>query len=177
MTEAGSIAAEPPAGPQPKWNWRNRPTWPVKLLLGTLLAFFLAWLVLYITKGRFLKETFVSYASDYTERRVRVGGDFNLYLNPFHIQLLAEDISVSNPVWAKDEKLFDADRVALQLNIWRLIFGGEKRFNYLDLANADIGLERQATRNTWTFRADINEPFELPRSDSRYSPPSRLTSA
>lgn len=153
----------PPAHPDPdrKRDWRESLTWPVKLLLGILLAIFLAWLVLFITKGRFLKSSFVSIASDYTDRQVKVGGDFNLYLNPFHIQFLAEDISVSNPTWAKDKQLFDAKRVALQLNIWRLIFG-ERRFNYLELADATIGLERQATRNTWTFRSDSNEPFELP---------------
>lgn len=159
MAENTVIAAEPPA---PKRRWRESLTWPVKLLLGILLAFFLAWLVLYITKGRFLKDSFVSIASDYTERQVRVGGDFNLYLNPFHIQFLAEDISVSNPAWAQDKQLFDADRVALQLNIWRLIFGGDKRFNYLELEGAQVGLERQEARNTWTFRSDSNEPFELP---------------
>ncbi len=154
-----TVPAETP--PREKRDWRESLTWPVKLLLGILLAIFLAWLVLYITKGRFLKETFVSIASDYTERQVRVGGDFNLYLNPFHIQFLAEDITVSNPAWAKDKQLFDADRVALQLNIWQLIFGNQ-RFNYIDLQGAQIGLERQETRNTWTFRSDSNEPFELP---------------
>ncbi|MFC3712671.1 AsmA family protein [Sphingoaurantiacus capsulatus] len=154
-------AETPPPPPREKRDWRESLTWPVKLLLGILLAIFIAWLVLYITKGRFLKDTFVSIASDYTERQVRVGGDFNLYLNPFHIQFLAEDITVSNPAWAKDKQLFDADRVALQLNIWRLIFG-QRRFNYLDLQGAEIGLERQETRNTWTFRSDSNEPFELP---------------
>lgn len=161
MASQAPTAGGPPA-PRPKRTWRESLTWPVKLLLGILLAIFLAWLVLYITKGRFLKDSFVGIASDYTERQVRVGGDFNLYLNPFHIQFLAEDISISNPAWAKDKQLFDADRVALQLNIWRLIFGGERRFNYLDLVNADIGLERQAGRNTWTFRSESNEPFELP---------------
>ena len=160
MADQTPTAAEHPA-PEKKRDWRESLTWPVKLLLGILLAIFLAWLVLFITKGRFLKDSFVSLASDYTERQVKIGGDFNLYLNPFHIQFLAEDISVSNPAWAKDKQLFDADRVALQLNIWRLIFG-QQRFNYLDLDNATIGLERQETRNTWTFRSDSNEPFELP---------------
>ena len=160
MAEQTATAAEPSAR-EIKHDWRESLTWPVKLLLGILLAIFLAWLVLFITKGRFLKDSFVGIASDDTERQVRVGGDFNLYLNPFHIQFLAEDISISNPAWAKDRQLFDADRVALQLNLWRLIFG-QQRFNYLELEGAEIGLERQATRNTWTFRSDSNEPFELP---------------
>lgn len=160
MAEETATAAEQSA-PETKRDWRESLTWPVKLLIGILVAIFLAWLVLFITKGRFLKDSFVSIASNYTERQVKVGGDFNLYLNPFHIQFLAEDISISNPAWAKDRQLFDADRVALQLNIWRLIFG-QQRFNYLELEGAEIGLERQAARNTWTFRSDSNEPFELP---------------
>lgn len=143
-------------------RWRQGLTWPLRILGAILLLIFLAWLILYITKGRFLKPTFVKLASQYTERQVQVGGDFNLYFNPFHIQFLAEDISISSPDWARDDKLFDADRVDLQLNIWKLIFGGNKRFNYLNLVNATAGLERQADRNTWTFRSKSNEPFELP---------------
>jgi hypothetical protein len=42
----------------------------------------LAWAVLYITKGRFLKEPFERVASRMSGRTVDVRGDFQLYLNP-----------------------------------------------------------------------------------------------
>lgn len=160
VPEAGSA---PPAERSQR-SWREGLTWPVKLILGLLLAVFLAWLVLYVTKGRFLKDTFVSIASERTGREVRVGGDFNLYLNPFHIQFLAEDIAIANPPWARDDQLFEAERVELQVNIWQLIFGGETRFRYLDVIRGDVALETNAQgQNSWTFKESEGEPLEMPR--------------
>ena len=161
------MASEAPTSgdaPAPKRTWRESLTGPVKLLLGILAAIFLAWLILYVTKGRFLKDTFVDIASERAERPVTIGGDFNLYLNPFHIQFLAEDIAIANPPWARDDQLFEAERVELQVNIWRLIFGGEMRFRYLDIVRGDIALETNTKgQNTWTFGESTGEPLEMPR--------------
>jgi hypothetical protein len=139
--------------------------WPLWLrIIATVLALLVAaWTVLYVTKGRFLKSTFVEMASDRTGRAISVGGDFNLYLNVFDVQFLAEDMTIANPVWARDDNLFAAERIAARIDIWRLIFGGDVRFEYLDLVRADFGLERDARgRNSWTFRQTSDEPFRLP---------------
>jgi uncharacterized protein involved in outer membrane biogenesis len=152
------------APPQSGRRWRESLTWPLRILAGLAAALLLAWAVLFITKGRFLKDLFVDMASERTGRQVRVGGDFNLYLNPFHIQFLAEDIAIANPPWARDDQLFEAQRVELQVNIWRLIFGGGMRFRALDIVRGDIALETDAKgRNSWTFKDGESEPFELPR--------------
>lgn len=163
MASEAPTAADAPA-PRPRRSWREGLSWPVKVVLGLLAAIFLAWLLLYVTKGRFLKDTFVSIASDRAERPVKVGGDFNLYLNPFHIQFLAEDFAIANPPWARDDQLFEADRVEAQINIWQLIFGGEMRFRYLDIMRGDIALETNTKgQNSWTFGETKGEPLEMPR--------------
>jgi AsmA family protein len=163
MASEAPMAGRAPE-PRPKRTWRGSLTWPVRVLLGILAAIFLAWLVLYITKGRFLKDTFVDIASERTGRPVKVGGDFNLFLNPFHIQFLAEKIAVANPPWARDDQLFEADKVELQVNIWKLIFGGGMRFRYLDIVRGDIALETNTKgQNTWTFKKSEGEPLEMPR--------------
>src|SRR5688500_10805516 len=61
----------------------------VATVVGLIL---LAWAILFITKGRFLKPTFEKYASRAAERQVKVAGDFQLFFNPFDIKFLAEGL-------------------------------------------------------------------------------------
>ncbi len=132
-------------------------------VLATLVGIFvLAYVVLNLTKGRFLKGTFEHYASIYAERDVRVGGDFQLYLNP-DIRFVAEDLAVANPNWAVENRLFTARRIATEISIWKLL-GGEHRLRYLDLDGARVDAEiDQAGRNTWTFAG--NKPADMPAID------------
>ena len=140
---------------------------PVHAGIGTLLAvlatltglFVLAYVVLFITKGRFLKDPFERYASQYAERPVKVAGDFQFYLNP-HIKFYAEGLSVGNPAWAKDRELFAARRIDTEVNILPLI-RGRREVRYLDLDGGNVGAEIDKTgRNTWTFNS--TEPFLMP---------------
>jgi uncharacterized protein involved in outer membrane biogenesis len=84
-------------------------------VLATIIGLILlAWTVLYVTKGRFLKHTFERYASRAAERDVRVAGDFQLYFDPIDIKFLAEGLTITNPKWAKEpwflkSKLIDSD--------------------------------------------------------------------
>ena len=132
-------------------------------VIATLVGLFvLAYVVLFVTKGRFLKGTFERYASSFADRGVRVGGDFQFYLNP-HIKFYAEDLQVDNPAWATDPQLFTARRIDTELGIWNLI-RGERRLRFLDLDSAAVGAQIDAKgRNTWTFAGD--EPFKIPAID------------
>ncbi len=132
-------------------------------VLATILGFFvLAYVVLNLTKGRFLKGMFERYASISAGRDVRVGGDFQLYLNP-DIRFVAEDLQVANPKWAVESRLFTARRIDTEVSIWKLI-GGEHRLRYLQLDRARIDAEiDQAGRNTWTFAN--NKRFDMPAID------------
>lgn len=135
-------------------------------ILATIVGLILlAWAILFVTKGRFLKPTFEKYASRATERQVKVAGDFQLYLNPFDIKFLAEGLTVSNPEWAERPIFFKSQLIDTNIETIPLIFGS-RRMTWLDLVNGDIDLEWDAKgkRNTWTL-GDPNKParpFELP---------------
>jgi uncharacterized protein involved in outer membrane biogenesis len=138
----------------------------VVTLLGLIV---LAWTILYITKGRFLKPTFEKYASRFAERTIRVGGDFNLYFDPIDIHFKAEQLTIENPKWASKSNLFDAKLIDANIKTIPLIFG-ERRFSTLNLVDSATDLEWQAkTRaNTWTFGdpKKPGAPLNLPIIDT-----------
>jgi AsmA family protein len=134
----------------------------VATIVGLIL---LAWAILFITKGRFLKPYFEKYASRAAERQIRVPGDFQLYFNPIDIKFLAEGLTVSNPAWARNPTFFKSRLIDTNIETIPLIFG-QRRMTWLDLADGNVDLEwdARAKHNTWTF-GDPNKPgrpFELP---------------
>lgn len=137
----------------------------VVAVLATLIGLIvLAWAILFVTKGRFLKSTFEKQASRIADRRVAVAGDFQFYFNPFHLKFLAEGLSLANPAWAKDRALFTARRIDTEISTLDLIFGGKQHVLFLDLDGGAAGLEIDAKgRNTWTFAGD--KPFVIPPID------------
>ncbi|MBD3814042.1 MAG: AsmA family protein, partial [Betaproteobacteria bacterium] len=84
LSRHGPFLARARAIGQRAWtpHWLEGRPRPLRIAIRTvvlvLLALFLAWLVLFVTKGRFLKHPFESIASSTLEREVTVGGDFNL---------------------------------------------------------------------------------------------------
>jgi uncharacterized protein involved in outer membrane biogenesis len=159
-------------------------------ILATLIGLvLLAWAILFVTKGRFLKPHFERYMSEQTQRRVSVAGDFQLYLNPIDIKFLAEGLTISNPAWATRKNFFQSKRIDTNISTLPLLFRGSRRVNWLDLADGDLNLEwdESGRRNTWTM-GDPNkaaEPFEMPLirrasivgSDLRYRAPQMLFEA
>lgn len=127
----------------------------------------LIWLVLYITKGRFLKNPFQSIVGRLTDREVRVGGDFQLYFAPFKIKFYAERFTISNPAWATRPYLFRAEKIDSRIAPLSLIFG-KRRLYWLDLDRGAVDLEWNAahTTNSWTFgEKKGGKPLEFPRID------------
>ena len=125
------------------------------------------WLVLFVTKGRFLRHPFERFVASQTHREVKVGGDFQLYFAPFRIKFVAERFSISNPPWATRPYLFRADRLDTRIAPLSLIFG-KRRFTWLDLAQGTVDLEWNAahTENTWTFsKKKGGKRLEFPRID------------
>ena len=150
---------------QARERWRKLPL-PMRILLCVVGFVFLIWLILFVTKGRFLKHPFESVVSSQIERKVRVGGDFQLYFAPLNIKFLAEDLRVSNPAWATRPELFKADLIDTRIAPLSLIFGDTRRILWLTLRNgaADLEWSADGKRNTWTF-GDPNrqgEPFDIP---------------
>lgn len=178
MDMATSVPAERGTAPGNWREWPRRawtPGWlkdrprPVRIAVRTvaiiLLTIFTIWLVLYLTKGRFLKGTFENVATSVLERDVAVGGDFQLYFDPFDIKFRAERMRIANPEWARDDDFFSADLIDTRIATWPLIWG-TRRIKWIDLKNGNVALEWDADgkRNTWTF-GDPNDPpkpLELP---------------
>jgi len=127
-------------------------------VLATVVGLlFLAWLVLFVTKGRFLKHPFERYASRYMLRDVRVGGDFNFYFDPIATKFLAEGITISNPQWASKPNLFQARFFQTRVETIPLLFG-KYHIAWVEMRDGATDAEWDAKHktNTWTF--DPNSP-------------------
>jgi len=133
------------------------------ILLGILGTIFLAWLILYITKGRFLKHPFERTVAAMTHRQVKVPGDFQLYFDPINIHFVAEGMTISNPTWASKPNLFEAKRIDTRISTFPLIFGN-RRVKWLDMLDGAVDLEwdKAGKTNTWTFSEKKGKPFEMP---------------
>lgn len=136
-------------------------------VLATIIGLiFFAWLVLFVTKGRFLKHTFERIASYHTGRTVKVAGDFNLYFDPFATKFLAEGLTISNPDWASKPNLFQAKLVDSRIATFSFIFGNQSKVNWINLQNGDADLEwnKAHDQNTWTFGGPKTrgKPFQMP---------------
>lgn len=150
--------------------WLERRPRPLRIAIRTvviiLLTLFAIWLILFITKGRFLKAPFERFATSQLERQVEIGGEFQLYFAPFNVKLYAEDVSIANPTWAREKQFFTAKKVDTRLATFPLLFGN-RILRYANVDGAQVALEWDSgnKRNSWTF-GDPNrppKPLELPR--------------
>jgi len=159
-------AADTPASPTAaRSRWRR---WALRVLIGFITVIAAIWLVLFVTKGRFLRHPFESIVGKMTHRTVRVGGDFQLYFAPWRIKFVAEKIAISNPGWASRPNLFTADRIDSRIAPLSLLFG-KRRFTWLELTNGAVDLEWTPDHrtNTWTFSEKKGgKPLEFPRIDT-----------
>lgn len=158
-------AADSPASPTAaRAGWRR---WAIRLLIGLVTVLAAIWLVLFVTKGRFLRHPFESIVGKLTHRTVTVGGDFQLYFAPWRIKFVAEKIAISNPDWATRPNLFTADRIDSRIAPLSLLFG-KRRFTWLALTNGAVDLEWTPDHrsNTWTFSEKKGgKRLEFPRID------------
>lgn len=167
MASASQFA--PSDGFEPKRDrrigWRRIVLWFWRGAAGALALLAVIWLVLFITKGRFLKPTFERIASGLLNRKVSVGGEFNLYFAPIDVAFRADGLQVASVPWASAPDLVAARHVALRLRSFPLLIG-HRRIAWLDLDGARIAAEWDAAHrhNNWTFGdpAKPGKPFELP---------------
>ncbi|HEY0315468.1 MAG TPA: AsmA family protein [Sphingomonas sp.] len=163
------LPADPAAPPPPVEHRRIRRGAPIgiglsilAILIGLIL---LAWAILFVTKGRFLKHRFENIASTLSARQVTVAGDFQLYFDPLNVKFVADGLSVSNPGWASKPQFLTADHIDTRISTIRLIFGA-KHARWLNLNNAAIDAEwdKAHLHNTWTFGdpSKKGEPFVMP---------------
>ncbi|OAN51922.1 AsmA family protein [Sphingobium sp. TCM1] len=168
------MADAAPSPPPPGWRdharrgrdrWRRLPL-AVRVLLWIIGLILALWLILFITKGRFLKAPFERVMTGQLERQVRVGGDFELYFAPIAIKFRAEGLRIANRPWASRPDLFHADLIDMRIAPLSLIFGDRYRLPWLELRNAAADLEwsRDRQHNTWTLGDPDRkgEPITLP---------------
>ena len=158
-----TTADQPPVQPTARRRWRT----VRNVLLGMVATLFLAWLVLYVTKGRFLKHPFERIAGSLTGRQVSVAGDFQLYFDPLTIHFRAESLRISNPAFASRRDLFVTRRIDARIAPLSMIFG-RRHFYRLDVDDGAVDLEWNPAhdRNSWTFgEKQGGKPLELPTID------------
>lgn len=164
--EAPQDASAPESRPaRPRHDPAN---WTLAAGFATIATFIglivLAWFVLFVTKGRFLKPQFESIASRMTEREVKVAGDFQFYFDIIDARFVADGLTVSNPRWASKPNFFEAKHIATRIDTISTIFGKRKaEWLVLDGGRIDAEWNRQK-RNTWTFGdpGKKGEPFIWP---------------
>lgn len=88
--------------------------------------------------GRF-KGSVESIASKSLGHELRVAGDFSLRVGRT-LQIRATDVSVANASWAQDPTMLQAGKVALDLELWSLIFG-PIRAQRIDLQDITLRLQ------------------------------------
>lgn len=146
-------------------RWREMPL-PARIAIWIVGILFAIWLILFVTKGRFLKRPFEHVLGNSLNRQVRVGGDFQLYFAPITIKFVAEQMRVSNTSWASRPDFFRADRIDSRIAPLSLIFGQKVRVRWLELRNGAVDLEwsRDHESNTWTFGdpRKKGKPLNLP---------------
>ena len=159
------MATKPDASVQEQAVRRPRRHIPRNVVLALVGSIFAVWLILFITKGRFLKHPFERTVTAMAGRPVAVKGDFQLYFAPLQIKFFAEGLTVGNPAWASKPHLFVAQRIDTRIAPLSLIFGKQQVY-YIDLTKGALDFEWNAKgENTWTFSEGGGKPLELPRID------------
>jgi uncharacterized protein involved in outer membrane biogenesis len=99
-------------------------------------------------------------AAEATGREITIG-DLDLKVS-WHPGVRVSGLRVTNPDWAKTPHLVDAELIDARFRLLPL-FAGRFILQDLTLVEAKVGLEREANRNTWTFKdrppKDDDEPL------------------
>lgn len=135
-------------------------------LAGLIALLLMAWLILFTTRGSFLKGPFERISSRVTQREVKIAGGFQFYLNPINVKFRAEGLTISNPRWATRPNFFESRRIDTDISLGSLIFGDKARVRQLllDQGHVDLEWDARGQRNTWTFGDSDRkgEPLTLP---------------
>ncbi|WP_253716992.1 AsmA family protein [Sphingomonas sp. AP4-R1] len=137
------------------------------MVAGLLLILATLWMILFVTKGRFLRGPFERIAGSQLHRQVRVRGDFQLYFDPFALKLVVDGLTIANPNYATKPFLFSARRIEARAAPFSLL-RKKWSFHSLDLTGAAIDLEwdKAHRRNSWSFSDKKNgRPLTLPVID------------
>ncbi|MGZ8198059.1 MAG: AsmA family protein, partial [Burkholderiales bacterium] len=126
------------------------------------------WIVLAIVAGLFLlvvgaiawveseagQRWIEAKVSEASGREVSIGDiDIKMGLSP---GVRVSGLRITNPEWAKSSHLVDTEYIDARFRLLPLVYG-RMVVEDLTLVQARIGAEREANRNTWTFRKKDEE--------------------
>lgn len=137
--------------------------WGIGILV-TLVALVAAiWLVLFLTKGRFLRPYFEKFASSSLGRPVGVTGEFNLYFAPIDIAFRADGLTIANADWAGAKPFLHADHLGLSLETLPLLTG-KRRISTMQADGFQVAAQwdKAHRRNNWTFGSGPPKPLTIP---------------
>jgi uncharacterized protein involved in outer membrane biogenesis len=133
------------------WRWPVAVALVVVLLLCAALALFVALFDWNAARG--LVERRFAAA---TGRELVIGGDLDVQLR-WHPRVVAHDVRVANPGWARRPDLLTASRVTLSLSIPALLRGAFA-FPQIELLGPRLALEQRDGLRTWAFGSQGEGP-------------------
>jgi len=133
---------------------------PLAIALGVaaglvLLVFGLVWWIESESGQRFIERR----ASAATGREITIG-DLDIKIG-WHPGVRVSGLRITNPEWAKTRHLVDTELIDARFRLLPL-FVGRAIVEELTLVQARLGLEREANRNTWTFKDKPPEEDDEP---------------
>lgn len=129
---------------------RQRPLFWAGIAVPALL-----WTGLYAGAAAPLREPLARHASRALGREVMIGGPLRVLVTPFSVRLIAGDVRVANPGWARAPDLLRAARVTARFDMFDLMLG-RPAWRGLDLRDGTLDLERSADgrQASWTTSAE-----------------------
>ena len=120
-----------------------------RVLLGALIAIaLLIGCLAWVAQSAWLRDILERQIESATGRDVSIGRlDIDIRSC---LRIEADDLRIANPDWATTENLIDARHIRACL-AWAPLFIGRTRIESLELADAELGLERDQERATWAI--------------------------
>ncbi len=109
------------------------------------------------------KGTVEDYVSAKTGRQLTIAGTFQPELGST-IDLVAEDVTLTNAEWGTAENILEFSRVVISVDTWSVISGPIRVLN-LEVYGLDIHVEKNADtlRHSWLFKDKPRKPPGTPR--------------
>ena len=125
---------------------------PVAIALGAV-AIVCAAFALFVTlfDWNAARGTIERQFADRTGRELVIGGDLDVQLR-WHPRVVAHEVRVGNPDWARRRDLVTAHRITLSLSLPALLRGAV-RFHEIELLEPRLALEQRDGLKTWAFAA------------------------
>jgi uncharacterized protein involved in outer membrane biogenesis len=127
-------------------GWR----WPLAVALALVPIVFAAFaLFVALFDWNAARGVIERQFAEKTGRELVIGGDLDVQLG-WPTRVIAHEVSVGNPDWARRRELVTARRVTLSFSLAALVYGAA-RFHEIELLEPQLALEQRDGLKTWAF--------------------------